>query len=52
LPSFGDQMVVQQLRVFRYRVVEINCDVIRVNEIRAEKIVSGFLGYLISPATA
>lgn len=52
LPSFGYQMVVQQLRVYRYRVVEINCDVIRVNEIRAEKIVSSLLGYLISPATA
>lgn len=45
-PSFGYQMVVQDLQVFRYRDVPVNCDVIRVNEIRAEKLVAPQLGYL------
>jgi hypothetical protein len=46
VPGFGYQLVVQPLRVFRYREQRINCDVIRVTEIRAEKIVAITLGYL------
>lgn len=49
-PSFGYQFQAQQLAVFRYRDVPVNCDVIRVNEIRAEKIVSTKLGYLVKSA--
>lgn len=51
-PSFGYQMVVQGLRVFRYREAQVNCDVIRVNEIRAEKLVAVQLGYLIKNVVA
>jgi hypothetical protein len=47
VPGFGYQLVVQPLRVFRYREPRINCDVIRVTEIRAEKIVAITLGYLL-----
>lgn len=45
-PGFGYQLVVAPLRVFRYREQRINCDVIRVTEIRAEKIVAITLGFL------
>jgi hypothetical protein len=48
--AFGYQLVVQPLRVFRYREQRINCDVIRVTEIRGEKIVAITLGYLIKNA--
>lgn len=51
-PSFGYQFEAQQLAVFRYRDVPVNCDVIRVNEIRAEKIASTRLGYLVKAAAA
>lgn len=52
VPGFGYQLVVQPLRVFRYREPRINCDVIRVTEIRGEKIVAITLGYLIKNAVA
>lgn len=51
-PSFGYQFEAQTLAVFRYRDVPVNCDVIRVNEIRAEKITSVRLGYLVKNAVA
>jgi hypothetical protein len=51
-PSFGYQMVVQNFKAFRYRKTEINSDVIRVNEIRAEKLVAAALGYLVKAAIA
>jgi hypothetical protein len=51
-PSFGYQFEAQALTVFRWRDVPVNCDVIRVNEIRAEKIVSVRLGYLVKNAAA
>lgn len=49
-PSFGYQFEAQRLAIFRYRDVPVTCDVIRVNEIRAEKITSTRLGYLIKSA--
>ncbi len=51
-PSFGYQFEAQGLTVFRYRDVPVNCDIIRVNEIRAEKIVSTKLAYLVKSAVA
>lgn len=51
-PSFAYQFVVQDFRVFRWRKRSINCDMIRVNEIRAEKIVAATLGYLYKNAVA
>jgi hypothetical protein len=51
-PSFGYQFEAQALGVFRYRDVPVNCDVIRVNEIRAEKIASTRLAYLVKNASA
>lgn len=51
-PSFGYQFVAQQLTVFRYRDVPVSTDVIRVNEIRAEKIVTTKLAYLVKAAVA
>lgn len=51
-PSFAYQLVVQPFRVFRWRKTEINCDMIRVNEIRAEKIVAATLAYLVKAAVA
>lgn len=51
-PSFGYQFVVQALRAFRWRDTPVNCDVLRVNEIRAEKIVAAQLGYLVKAAVA
>jgi hypothetical protein len=51
-PSFGYQFEAQALAVFRYRDVPVNSDVIRVNEIRAEKIASTRLGYLVKAASA
>lgn len=49
-PSFGYQFEAARLAIFRYRDVTVNCDIIRVNEIRAEKIASTRLGYLIKSA--
>jgi hypothetical protein len=51
-PSFGYQFQVQALKTFRWRDVPVNCDVIRVNEIRAEKLVASALGYLVKAAVA
>lgn len=51
-PSFAYQFVVQDLRVFRWRNTPVNCDMIRVNEIRAEKIVAATLAYLYKAAVA
>lgn len=51
-PSFGYQFEVLALSVFRYRDVPVTCDVIRVNEIRAEKITSTRLAYLVKNAAA
>lgn len=51
-PAFGYQMVAQDLRVFRWRDTPVNCDVIRVNEVRAEKLVAPTLGYLVKAAIA
>jgi hypothetical protein len=51
-PSFGYQFEALALTVFRWRDVPVNCDVIRVNEIRAEKIVSAKLAYLVKAAVA
>ena len=51
-PSFGYQFVVQGLRGFRWRDTPVNCDVLRVSEIRAEKIVASQLGYLVKAAVA
>lgn len=51
-PSFAYQFQVQAFRAFRWREVPTNSDVIRVNEIRAEKIVASSLGYLVKSAVA
>ena len=51
-PAFSYQMRVQDLKTFRYHEDKINSDVIRVNEISGEKIVSSTLGYLIRNAVA
>jgi hypothetical protein len=51
-PAFGYQMRVQGLRTVRYRLSHINCDVIRVGEIGAEKITASTLGYLVRNAVA
>ena len=51
-PSFGYQFVAQDFRVFQYRQDEIASDIIRVNEIVAEKMVAPRLGYLIKSAVA
>lgn len=51
-PSFGYQFRVQGLKTFRWRDTPVNCDVIRVNEIGAEKIVAASLGYLVKAAIA
>jgi hypothetical protein len=51
-PSFGYQFEAQRLGIFRYRDITVNCDIIRINEIRAEKIASTRLGYLIKTAAA
>lgn len=49
-PSFGYQFEAARLAIFRYRDVPVNCDVLRVNEIRAEKIAATKLAYLIKTA--
>ena len=51
-PSFGYQFQAQALNVWRYRDVPVKCDVIGVGEIRAEKIVSVRLAYLVKAAVA
>jgi hypothetical protein len=51
-PGFAYQMQVQKFRTFRWRHVSTNCDVIRVNEIVAEKIVASQLAYLVKNAVA
>lgn len=51
-PAFGYQMRVQNLKTFRYRESKINCDVIRVSEIGAEKLTAASLGYLVRNAIA
>ena len=51
-PSFAYQFVVKDLASFRWRDVPVNCDVLRVREIRAEKIVASSLGYLVKAAVA
>lgn len=50
-PSFVYQFVAQDFRVFQYRNEEITSDIIRVNEIVAEKVVAPKLGYLIKNAS-
>lgn len=49
-PSFGYQFVAADFRVFTYRNDEIASDIVRVNEIVAEKLVAPKLGYLIKSA--
>lgn len=49
-PSFAYQFEAQALNVWRYRDIKVKCDVIGVGEIRAEKIVSTRLGYLVKSA--
>lgn len=49
-PSFGYQFEAQGPAIFRYRDVKVNCDIIRYNEIRAEKIASTRLAYLVKNA--
>jgi hypothetical protein len=51
-PSFGYQFQVQAMKAFRWRDVPVNCDVLRQNEIRAEKLVASSLGYLVKNAIA
>jgi hypothetical protein len=51
-PSFGYQLRVQDIRVKRYREEVTTTDVIRVNEIGAEKITASSLAYLIRNAVA
>jgi hypothetical protein len=51
-PSFAYQFVVQELQPFRYRDTTVNCDVLRVTEIRAIKIVAPELAYLVKAAVA
>lgn len=51
-PSFGYQLRVQDLKTFRYREEKTTTDVIRVNEIGAEKLVAASLAYLIRNAVA
>lgn len=51
-PSFGYQFEAAKLTIFRWRDVPVNCDVLRINEIRAEKIASIKLAYLVKAAVA
>ena len=51
-PSFGYQFEVDGMSAFRYRDAKVNCDVIRVTEIRAAKITAAELGYLVKDAVA
>jgi hypothetical protein len=51
-PSFGYQFVTQDTTAFRYRDVTVNCDVVRVTEIRAAKLTAPELGYLVKNAVA
>ncbi len=51
-PSFGYRFVAQGLRAFRWRDTPVNCDVLRVNEISAEKLVATQLGFLVKAAVA
>lgn len=51
-PSFGYQFQAQALTIFRYRDVPVNCDILRINEIRAEKISAVKLAYLVKAAVA
>lgn len=51
-PSFAYQFVVQDFKVFRWRNTPVNCDMIRVNEIRAEKIVASSLAFLYKNVVA
>lgn len=51
-PSFGYQLRVDDMATFRWRDVPVNCDVFRVREIQAEKLVAPKLAYLIKTATA
>lgn len=49
-PSFGYQFVAADFRTFTYRNEEITSDIIRVNEVVAEKLVASKLGYVIKAA--
>jgi hypothetical protein len=51
-PSFGYQLRVEDLATFRWRHVPVNCDVFRVREIAAEKLVAPTLAYLIKTAVS
>jgi hypothetical protein len=51
-PGFAYQFRVQAMKTFRWRDVPVNCDVIRVNEIGAEKIIASQLGFLVKAAVA
>jgi hypothetical protein len=51
-PSFMYQFVAADFRVFQYRNEEITSDIIRVNEITAEKMVAPKLGFLYKAAAA
>lgn len=49
-PSFGYQFVAADFRTFTYRNEEITSDIVRVNEVVAEKLVAPKLGYVIKGA--
>lgn len=51
-PSFAYQFVNRALSPFRYRDTYVNCDIIRVSEIRGLKITAPELGYLVKNAAA
>jgi hypothetical protein len=49
-PSFGYQFVAADFRTFTYRNEEITSDIIRVNEVVAEKLTAPKLGFVIKGA--
>ncbi len=51
-PSFAYQLRVDDVATFRWRDVPVNCDVFRVREIAAEKLVAANLAYLIKTAVS
>jgi hypothetical protein len=51
-PSYAYQLRVDDMATFRWRDVPVNCDVFRVREIQAEKLVAPGLAYLIKTAVS
>ncbi len=51
-PSFAYQLRVDDLAIFRWRDVPVNCDVFRNRYIQAEKLVAPTLAYLIKTAVS